>query len=204
MTGARATRLSSPSTRDGAGAPAEDRPWRRALSSTVPMQGSGTFAVEAMLEHLRAAERQAAGPRQRRLWPAAKRRSRKIAGRASRRPRNAGGHAARSGGGRVPASRAPGDITHVSLVHCETTAGILNPIEVSAASCATHGRRLLIDAMSAFGALPLDCARDAVRRGRGVRQQMSRRRAGARLRRLPADGAGEMRGQCDDPQPRSL
>ncbi len=41
-------------------------------------------------------------------------------------------------------------------VHCETTSGILNPIAEIAALAARHGKRLLIDAMSAFGALPLD------------------------------------------------
>jgi 2-aminoethylphosphonate-pyruvate transaminase len=47
-------------------------------------------------------------------------------------------------------------ITHVAVVHCETTTGILNPIEDVAAICARHNRRLLIDAMSTFGALPID------------------------------------------------
>ncbi len=50
-------------------------------------------------------------------------------------------------------------ITHVAAVYCETTSGILNPIEAIAALVARHGRRLLIDAMSAFGALPLDAGR---------------------------------------------
>ena len=49
-------------------------------------------------------------------------------------------------------------ITHVFLVHCETTSGILNPLPAIAELTARHGRRLLIDAMSAFGALPLDAA----------------------------------------------
>jgi 2-aminoethylphosphonate-pyruvate transaminase len=48
------------------------------------------------------------------------------------------------------------DITHVFVVHCETTSGILNPVAEIAAIAARHGRRLLVDAMSAFGALPLD------------------------------------------------
>ncbi len=51
------------------------------------------------------------------------------------------------------------EISHVAAVHCETTSGILNPIERIAEVAARHGRRLLIDAMSAFGALPLDAAR---------------------------------------------
>ncbi len=47
-------------------------------------------------------------------------------------------------------------ISHVAVVHCETTSGILNPIEAVAEVTARHGRSLLIDAMSAFGAVPLD------------------------------------------------
>jgi 2-aminoethylphosphonate-pyruvate transaminase len=50
-------------------------------------------------------------------------------------------------------------ITHVALVHCETTTGLLNPLAESAAVVARHGRTLLVDAMSSFGALPLDLAR---------------------------------------------
>jgi 2-aminoethylphosphonate-pyruvate transaminase len=49
-------------------------------------------------------------------------------------------------------------ITHVFTVQCETTSGILNPVHAIAAITARRGRRLLVDAMSAFGALPLDCA----------------------------------------------
>ncbi len=52
-----------------------------------------------------------------------------------------------------------GQITHVAVVHCETTSGILNPIEEIADLVAGHERRLLIDAMSAFGAIPLDARR---------------------------------------------
>jgi 2-aminoethylphosphonate-pyruvate transaminase len=48
------------------------------------------------------------------------------------------------------------EITHVAVVHCETTSGILNPLKAVAEVTARHGRALLIDAMSAFGALPLD------------------------------------------------
>jgi len=47
-------------------------------------------------------------------------------------------------------------VTHVAVVHCETTTGILNPIKAVADVVARHGRRLLIDSMSAFGAIPID------------------------------------------------
>ena len=46
-------------------------------------------------------------------------------------------------------------ITHVLAIHCETSSGILNPIEEIAAATRAAGRKLLIDSMSAFGALPL-------------------------------------------------
>ena len=47
-------------------------------------------------------------------------------------------------------------ITHVAAVHCETTSGILNPIAPIADKVYAEGRALIIDAMSSFGALPLD------------------------------------------------
>merc|ERR1711879_790340 len=47
-------------------------------------------------------------------------------------------------------------ITHVAVVHCETTSGILNPLSKIAEVVAAQNRSLLIDTMSAFGALPVD------------------------------------------------
>ena len=47
-------------------------------------------------------------------------------------------------------------LSHVFVVHCETTSGILNPVAEIAEVTARHGRKLIIDAMSAFGAVPLD------------------------------------------------
>lgn len=47
-------------------------------------------------------------------------------------------------------------ITHVLAIHCETSSGILNPVEEIAEVTQKAGRKLLIDSMSAFGALPLD------------------------------------------------
>ena len=49
-------------------------------------------------------------------------------------------------------------ITHVLAIHCETSSGILNPIEEIAEATRAAGRKLLLDSMSAFGALPLDPA----------------------------------------------
>ncbi|MBS0342773.1 MAG: 2-aminoethylphosphonate--pyruvate transaminase [Proteobacteria bacterium] len=50
-------------------------------------------------------------------------------------------------------------ITHVAMVHCETGAGVLNPLHEIAQVAARHGRGLIVDAMSSFGALPIDAAR---------------------------------------------
>jgi 2-aminoethylphosphonate-pyruvate transaminase len=47
-------------------------------------------------------------------------------------------------------------ITHVALVHCETSTGILNPLREIAAVVAAHGKGLIVDAMSSFGALEID------------------------------------------------
>jgi 2-aminoethylphosphonate-pyruvate transaminase len=46
-----------------------------------------------------------------------------------------------------------GAVTHVLVVQCETTSGILNPVEAIAEVTARRGRRLIVDAMSAFGAI---------------------------------------------------
>jgi 2-aminoethylphosphonate-pyruvate transaminase len=53
--------------------------------------------------------------------------------------------------------RANSNITHVVAVHCETTAGILNPIEKIGQIVKRYGREFIVDAMSSFGAIPLQC-----------------------------------------------
>lgn len=47
-------------------------------------------------------------------------------------------------------------ITHVLVIHCETSSGILNPLPEIAAAARAKGRKVLVDSMSAFGAIPLD------------------------------------------------
>ncbi len=46
-------------------------------------------------------------------------------------------------------------ITHVVAIHCETSSGILNPVEEISRATYAAGRKLLIDSMSAFGAVEL-------------------------------------------------
>ena len=47
-------------------------------------------------------------------------------------------------------------ITHVAQVHCETGTGILNPLPAIAAAVARQGRGLIVDAMSSFAAIDID------------------------------------------------
>jgi len=47
-------------------------------------------------------------------------------------------------------------ITHVAVVHCETTTGILNPIDAVCQVGRKHGKVTVVDAMSSFGAIPID------------------------------------------------
>lgn len=47
-------------------------------------------------------------------------------------------------------------ITHVAIVHCETTTGMLNPIEAVCDVVKAHNKIMIVDAMSSFGGIPLD------------------------------------------------
>lgn len=48
------------------------------------------------------------------------------------------------------------EISHVAIVHCETTTGMLNPIEAVADVAKAHGKVVILDAMSSFGGIPMD------------------------------------------------
>jgi 2-aminoethylphosphonate-pyruvate transaminase len=122
--------------------------------TTVPMQGSGTFAVEAMLTSF-------VGPNDKLLIL--------INGAYGKRMAKICEYARRStvllewpedqavNPDRVrDALDCDKSITHVAIVHCETTSGILNSIVEVSKVVAEAGRKLLIDSMSAFGALPID------------------------------------------------
>jgi 2-aminoethylphosphonate-pyruvate transaminase len=47
-------------------------------------------------------------------------------------------------------------LTHVAVVHCETTTGIPNPIESLGQVAKERGRLFIVDAMSSFGGIPID------------------------------------------------
>jgi len=51
---------------------------------------------------------------------------------------------------------ADASITHVILIHCETGTGVQNPLAAVADVCERHRKGLIVDAMSSFGALPID------------------------------------------------
>ncbi len=120
----------------------------------VPMQGSGTFSVEAAVNtlvprdgHVLALINGAYGTRFAKLT--------------------------RMMGRRLSTFETPEDvpttpqdvdrllaadpsITHVGLIHCETSTGILNPLPEIAAVVQRHGRSLIVDAMSSFAAIGID------------------------------------------------
>ena len=52
--------------------------------------------------------------------------------------------------------KADPSITHVAVIHCETSTGILNPLQDIAAVVARHGKSLIVDAMSSFAAIGID------------------------------------------------
>jgi 2-aminoethylphosphonate--pyruvate transaminase/phosphonoacetaldehyde hydrolase len=48
------------------------------------------------------------------------------------------------------------DVTHVGVIHSETTTGILNPLEEISEVVKKHNKLLIVDAMSSFGGVPID------------------------------------------------
>ncbi len=123
----------------------------------VPMQGSGSYCVEAMLGTmvprdgkvlvlangaygLRAAE------------------ALRYIGRAHRLI-DKGDYMPPRGDEVGAALDADPAITHVIAIHCETSSGILNPVAEISEAVHARGRKLLIDSMSAFGAVDLDVTR---------------------------------------------
>jgi 2-aminoethylphosphonate-pyruvate transaminase len=120
----------------------------------VPLQGSGTFAVEAMLATLVPASGRllimvngAYGKRMARIMTYLGRAHRVIEAPEDR---------AIDPAAAAAALESDPAISHVAVVQCETTSGVLNPVAELAEVVAAAGRKLLVDAMSAFGALPLD------------------------------------------------
>lgn len=123
----------------------------------VPLQGSGTFVVEATLGTLVPRD----GKTLVLVNGAYGRRMANILERLGRRHETLETAEDTPPDAEAVAARLASDpaITHVAAVHCETTSGILNPIAPIAAAVAVQGRRLIVDSMSAFGGIPLDLRR---------------------------------------------
>ena len=120
----------------------------------VPMQGSGTFSVEGAVNtlvpregHVLVLINGAYGKRLARLTEMMGRRL-SVFETPDDVPTTAADVAR--------ALDADASITHVGLIHCETSTGILNPLPEIADVVARRGRSLIVDAMSSFGAIPID------------------------------------------------
>lgn len=48
------------------------------------------------------------------------------------------------------------EITHIAMVHSETTSGILNDIEIIGQLAKKYGKKFIVDAMSSFGGVDID------------------------------------------------
>ena len=120
----------------------------------VPLQGSGTFSVEAAVAtlvprdgHVLVLDNGAYCKRAARLTSLMGRRCTVL---------DFGDHEPVSAQSLQARLTHDASITHVVLIHCETGAGVLNPLQQVADVCAAHGRGLIVDAMSSFAALPID------------------------------------------------
>lgn len=54
------------------------------------------------------------------------------------------------------------DITHFAMIHCETTTGILNPIEDIIPYVKKQGITTIVDAMSSFGGIPVNVKEEKI------------------------------------------
>jgi 2-aminoethylphosphonate-pyruvate transaminase len=120
----------------------------------VPMQGSGTFSVEAAVNtlvprdgHVLVLINGAYGTRFAKLTKMMGRRlsTFETAEDDPTSPQDVG-----------RLLEADPTITHVGLIHCETSTGILNPLPEIATVVQRHGKSLIVDAMSSFAAIGID------------------------------------------------
>jgi 2-aminoethylphosphonate-pyruvate transaminase len=120
----------------------------------VPLQGSGTFSVEAAVATLVPRDGHVLVPDNGAYCKRAGKLTQMMGRKASVLPFAED----------QPVSAAAVDerlktdpsITHVVLIHCETGTGVENPLAAVAAVCRNHGKGLIVDAMSSFAALPIN------------------------------------------------
>lgn len=120
--------------------------------TAVLMQGSGTFGVESVISS---------------VVPADGRFAVLMNGAYGRRiAQIAAYHGIDTTAVQIPYDRCPtageaeriiteNRITHLAMVHCETTTGILNDIKAIGEVCARHGVTYIVDAMSSFGGIDI-------------------------------------------------
>lgn len=123
----------------------------------IPMQGSGTFGVEAVFASVIPPQGKvlilangAYGERMVMMTQCLK-----IASAVLRTSENEPPNLAQL----EQVLEADADITHVAAVHCETTTGILNPIHEIGRVVSRYNKTYIVDAMSSFAAIPIDFGR---------------------------------------------
>jgi 2-aminoethylphosphonate-pyruvate transaminase len=120
----------------------------------VPLQGSGTFSVEAAVTTLVPKNGHVLVPDNGAYCKRAAKLSQMMGRKATLMP--VAEDAPISAAAVEAQLRADASITHVILIHCETGTGVENPLADVAAVCERHGKGLIVDAMSSFAALPID------------------------------------------------
>jgi 2-aminoethylphosphonate-pyruvate transaminase len=122
--------------------------------AVVPLQGSGTFSVEAAVAtlvprdgHVLVLDNGAYCKRMGKLATLMGRRTTVLPHAEDR---------AVDPAALERALEADPGITHVGFIHCETGTGVINPLDAIAAVCVARRKGLIVDAMSSFAALPID------------------------------------------------
>ena len=120
----------------------------------VPLQGSGTFSVEAAVATVTPRDAHLLVPDN----GAYCKRAAKLAQLMGRKVTLLPVPEDRPIGAAEVEARLAADpsISHVVLIHCETGTGVENPLAAIAALCERRGTGLIVDAMSSFAALPID------------------------------------------------
>ena len=124
--------------------------------TAIPMQGSGTFGLEAVVAStvppggkLLVVINGAYGKRIATMAEMLKIDTQRMQFPENTKPDPAGIEAV---------LKADPKITNVSLTHCETTTGIINPVREIGAVVKAAGAKFFVDAMSSFGAVPVNLA----------------------------------------------
>jgi 2-aminoethylphosphonate-pyruvate transaminase len=120
----------------------------------VPLQGSGTFSVEAAVATVVPRDDHVLVPDNGAYCKRAAKLSQLMGRRVTPMPVDE----QRPIGADDVDARLAADpsITHVILIHCETGTGVENPLAEIAGVCEKRGVGLIVDAMSSFAALPID------------------------------------------------